>query len=111
MRLRRQSYPTRAEFLAAAHDRQERARYLRARHEERIRSRVQAVAPLPGAGELDEAIVCEHCGLEFEPLESDEESAAEFEQIFHPSKLAETEVAVICHECWLLFMAWFRQLN
>jgi DNA-directed RNA polymerase subunit RPC12/RpoP len=56
---------------------------------------------------MGESYTCEQCGGEFTKTISDEEAAAEAEQLFPAADLEET--GIVCDDCFRLIMTWAQE--
>ena len=52
---------------------------------------------------------CERCGEMYDKTRSDEECWKEFHELM--PEATHDEIAIICDDCWLEFMEWFKTLS
>ncbi len=58
---------------------------------------------------VGEKYTCERCGGVFIKKRSDEEAQAEYREESPNSYARGDEEAIICHDCWVAFMAWAKE--
>lgn len=52
---------------------------------------------------------CNSCGETYEKIRSDEECWKEFHEIM--PEAVNDDIAILCDDCWLEFMEWFKTLS